>query len=320
MFKKRIIGILCIIMILIVFSACGSDKTSDNTSRGNSKTIIKIGYLPITHSLAVLETKDYLDETDGNVAVELQKFNTWPDLMDALNSGKIDGASVLMELAMAAKGKGVDLTAVALSHNDGNVIVVSKDIASAKDLKGKKIAIPSTQSTHYILLKEILEENGLKEDDVTILQLAPTEMPFSLASKSIDGYCVAEPFGAQIVAKDLGNILAKDCDIWEDSVCCSLVFNRKCMSNKQAATDEMISAYKKVSNRMDEDRKYDIAEKYLGQEKNVIEESLKLISFENLEITEESYEKLKDKMIKCKINENPPSYEEFVYQEKGMED
>jgi len=34
--------------------------------------------------------------------------------VDALNSGKVDGASMLIELAMKAKEQGIDLKAVAL--------------------------------------------------------------------------------------------------------------------------------------------------------------------------------------------------------------
>ena len=55
------------------------------------------------------------------------KFGSWPDLMDALNTGRIDGASVLIELAMKAKELGIDLKAVALGHQDGNVLVSSKE-------------------------------------------------------------------------------------------------------------------------------------------------------------------------------------------------
>ena len=81
--------------------------------------------------------------------------------MEALNSGKIDGASVLSELAMKAKGQGVNLKAVALSHRDGNAVVVNENIESAKDLKGKTLAVPNKLSTHYILLYEILKREGM---------------------------------------------------------------------------------------------------------------------------------------------------------------
>ena len=37
-----------------------------------------------------------------NYQIELVKFNSWPDLIDALNTGS-RGASVLIQLAMKAK-------------------------------------------------------------------------------------------------------------------------------------------------------------------------------------------------------------------------
>lgn len=46
--------------------------------------------------------------------------------MDALNSGRIDGASTLIELAMKSKQKGSNIKAVALGHHEGNVIMGQK--------------------------------------------------------------------------------------------------------------------------------------------------------------------------------------------------
>ena len=62
------------------------------------------------------------DEQYEDYNLELVKFGSWPELMDALNTGRIDGASVLIQLAMNAKEKGIDLKAVALGHRDGNVL------------------------------------------------------------------------------------------------------------------------------------------------------------------------------------------------------
>ena len=46
--------------------------------------------------------------------------------MDALNSGRIDGASTLIELAMKSKAEGLEYKAVALGHHEGNVIMGQK--------------------------------------------------------------------------------------------------------------------------------------------------------------------------------------------------
>ena len=69
--------------------------------------------------------------------IEMVKFGSWPDLMDALNTGRIDGASALIELAMKAKEQGIDLKAVALGHKDGNVLISSNDIDTQLIYKGK---------------------------------------------------------------------------------------------------------------------------------------------------------------------------------------
>lgn len=70
----------------------------DKNTQKNEK-VVKIAYLPITHSLALLKEAKELESKNG-VKIELVRYGSWPELLDALNSGKVDGASVLIELAM----------------------------------------------------------------------------------------------------------------------------------------------------------------------------------------------------------------------------
>ena len=116
--KKKILTLLLAgALSSAIFTGCGN-KPSENT--------VKIAYLPITHSLAVLEEAEELQKENG-IKIELVKFGSWPELLDALNTGKVDGASVLIELAMKSKQEGVGIKAVALGHRDGNVVIVSND-------------------------------------------------------------------------------------------------------------------------------------------------------------------------------------------------
>ena len=209
---KRIISILATTAMMFSLSACGGNTADSGNT--NSDTV-KIAYLPITHALPVFEEAKELEQETG-LKVELVKYGSWPELMDALNTGRVDGASVLIELAMKSAQEGVGIKAVALGHKDGNVIVVSKDISSAEDMKGKTFAIPHRQSSHNILLNDALEKGGLTVDDINITELAPTEMPSALASGQIDGYCVAEPFGAMSVFMDYGKVLYTSEELWEN--------------------------------------------------------------------------------------------------------
>lgn len=226
--KYKIRKSLCMLLVLtlLAVSLAGCGRSEAKYTADGKKQIITIGYLPITHALAVFEEKELLDaDENSGLQIQLQKFSSWTDLMDALNSGRINGASVLVELAMAAVSNGLDLKAVALGHKDGNVVIVSNDITKVEDLKGKTFAIPSNQSSHNILLNDMLSDAGMSIDDVNVVQLSPAEMPSSLASGSIDGYCVAEPFGAQAVVQDYGHVLYDSTQLWQNSICCALVMN-----------------------------------------------------------------------------------------------
>jgi NitT/TauT family transport system substrate-binding protein len=319
-FKRLLTFALAATLSFSALTGCGTtnpDSTSaaDTTKTDSSKTNITLGYLPITHALAVFETKELLDKkSDSNIEVTLQKFSSWTDLMDALNSGKIDGASVLVELAMGAVSNGIDLKAVALGHKDGNVVIVSDDISDVRDLKGKTFAIPSNQSSHNILLNDMLALGDLSIDDINVVQLAPSEMPSSLASGSIDGYCVAEPFGAQAVVQGYGHVLYDSTDLWQDSICCALVFNGGFLDKNKEAADEFLSTYKEAGSLLDEGIAKEVAEKYLGQDEKTLDVSLEWIHYDDLDISLDDYEQLSEKVKEYGINDNPPSYNDFIYQ------
>ena len=318
--RKNKLGIFTISAFLVGLVISGQ-ITSAQINQKETETAVTytIGYLPITHALPVFEEKELLEAENSGIQIKLQKFSSWSDLTDALHAGKIDGASELIELAMSAKAKGVDLKAVALGHKDGNVIVVNNSIQSPADMKGKTFAIPSTQSSHYILLLEELQKAGLTLDDIQVTQLAPSEMPSSLASGAIDGYCVAEPFGAQAVTNGFGNVLARSDKLWEDSVCCGLIFRTDVIEQDPEAFQTFLENYQEAGKKLDKEEATRIAENYLGQDTKTLETSLEWISYDDLKITRDAYDDLYEKVLSDHMIENPPTYDDFVYTTDGKE-
>lgn len=308
---KNIFKIISTLAVTGALAFSLASCTAKGNAAGGDENTVKIAYLPITHSLAVLEEAEELQQKDG-LKVELIKYGSWPELLDALNTGKVDGAEVLIELAMKSKQEGIGIKAVALGHKDGNVIVASKNINSAADLKGKTIAIPHRQSSHNILVNEALEKNGLTINDVNITELAPTEMPSALAGGQIDAYCVAEPFGAKAVSIDAGKVLYTSEDLWEDSLCCGLVLTDKFISENKDTAKEFVEDYKTAGKNLTEEKAKEVAKKYLNADDSVLDISLKWISYSDLEITEDTYNALVDRVKKYGLSDNPPSYEDFV--------
>ncbi len=302
--KRRILS--ASIALTFALSAVSCGKTEENSS-----DTVKIAYLPITHSLPVLEEAEELQQQTG-LQVELVKYGSWSELLDALNSNRVDGASVLIELAMKSKQEGIGIKAVALGHHDGNVIIVSNDIKSAADLKGKTFAIPHRQSSHNILLNDALATANLTIDDVNVTELAPTEMPSAFASGQIDGYCVAEPFGAMGVSLGAGKVLFSSEELWKDSLCCGLVLTDKFIDERPDDAKLFVENYKKAGNALDKEKAKETAKKYFSQSDEVLDISLQWISYNDLDITEEEYNTLAEKVKAYGLSDNPPSYSDFV--------
>ena len=242
------------------------------------------------------------------------KFGSWAELSDAVNTGQIDGASMLIELAMKSKEQGIDLKTVALGHRDGNVVVVSKDITQVADLKGKTFAILHRLSTHNVLLYKMLKENGLTVSDLNVVELPPPEMPAALSEGRISGYIVAEPFGAKSIATGNGKVLFESQELWNDSVCCSLVLRNDFIKNNPTVAAEFVKEYVKAGEKAEskDSEVLEISAKYMKVEPDVLDLSLQWISYDNLKLEEKDYNELSQYLVEMGQLKNPPKYSEFV--------
>lgn len=311
---KKLAWLVSLVVLLFSLAAC-SGKTDTISNKVDEKTgeqkVIKIGYLPITHAAPVFMQAE---QQYPDYKIELVKFGSWPELMDALNTGRIDGASVLAQLAIKAKEQGIDLKAVALGHRDGNVLVGAPDIKEVKDLKGKSFAIPNKFSSHNVLLKRMLEEAGLKYEDVNVVELPPAEMPAALSEGRVAGYVVAEPFGAISVALGKGNVLKQSSEVWEDSICCLLVLRGAFIEENKDLAKKVAKDYAAGGDlaHAKDDHTNEVMKKYLNVEQDVLDLSLEWISYDNLVIEQDSYKYVTDALVEMKLSEAPPTYEEFV--------
>jgi len=308
---KKYLSLFLILTLLLILSACGKSEENSSSNTVDDKKIIKIGYLPITHAAPLYMQTD--KEYEG-YAIELVKFGSWPELMDALNTGKIDGASVLIQLAMKAKEQGIDLKAVALGHRDGNVVVVAPNVQKVEDLKGKSFAIPNKYSTHNILLYRMLQDAGINYQDVDVVELPPAEMPATLAEGRIAGYVVAEPFGAISVSLEKGKVLFQSEDIWPNSIDCGLVLRNAFIEKHKDIANQFVKDYAAAGELMNanDDHAHEVVAKYIKVDKEVLDLSLNWISYNNLKIEKDAYKILRDSLIEMGLSENPPTYDEFV--------
>jgi NitT/TauT family transport system substrate-binding protein len=237
---------------------------------------LKIGYLPITHSLVVVVADKLNAGKYKNLKPELVKFSSWPELLDAYNSGRVQAVSELLVLALAGAQKGVPESVVALSHRHGDILTVAKDINSVRDLKGKRVAIPHRMSVHNILLSLALKKAGLTLKDVEWIEMPPPDMPAALARGDIKAFIVAEPFGTKAIQAGFGKKLINAKDIWPDYICCGLVLNPAFKKKYPAASREYVDSFTAAGKFIDGHRgeAIRIARQYMNIDEKVLQQSL----------------------------------------------
>lgn len=226
----------------LVFAACvglllaGLSGCNAGNGTAGGQRVIRLAYLPITHSVALMMLPSVASDGD-EFRVELVRFTTWPEVAEALRSGHVDGASILFEVAATAHMMGSQMGVVSLSHRDGNVLVVDNTVEDIFCLVGRTVAIPHSHSPHYTLLNKVLTDAGLTLDDINLVEISPAEMPFSMAARAISAYVVAEPWGSLAQQRGVGRILVDSRDVIPDSVCCLFVMNESVIAYNDGLLD-----------------------------------------------------------------------------------
>lgn len=300
------------LIFIFILAGCGSSHTQQTSDK---KQTIKIGYLPITHSANLMMTQQIQQQAKhSDYKLELVRFNNWPDLMDALNSGKIDGASTLIELAMKSKAKGSNIKAVALGHHEGNVIMGQKG-KSTDDFHNHEsysFAIPHRYSTHYLLLEEMRKQLHLSNSTFNYHEMAPAEMPAALNEKRIAGYSVAEPFGALGEKLGQGHTLKHGSDVIPDAYCCALVLRSDLIKQQRQTAQAFMSDYKSAGYKMnDKKQSVDVMNKHFKQKRKVLEQSAKWTSYGDLTLKKSGYNKITRLVNKHQLFK-APDYNDFV--------
>jgi sulfonate transport system ATP-binding protein len=137
--------------------------------------------------------------------VSFAKFTFGPPIVEALGAGQVDIGSVGSTPPIFGAASQTNFRAVAsarLRSGADNSIVVpaDSDIRSAKDLKGKSVAVGRASSGHGALL-QALHRAGLKPSDVKIIFLPPADALAAFNSGRTDALSGWQPFTTQAELK-----------------------------------------------------------------------------------------------------------------------
>src|SRR5262245_22683183 len=145
--------------------------------------------------------------------VELVTFKNGPQIIPSLATGQtqVSGATVSPSL-FNALARGIDLKLVTdkgqVSKGFGwAALAVRSDLAATikdyKDLKGRRIALPTKNVSLFTQLAKALEMGGLTVDDVDLVEIGFAEMMPAFVNRAIDAAMVIEPFTALLAERKI---------------------------------------------------------------------------------------------------------------------
>jgi NitT/TauT family transport system substrate-binding protein len=231
-------GIIVLCLGLILFFGCNKqqDKQQTDQSQSHQEWTLKSGYIPILDCTPIIVAyeKGFFKE-EGINAEKPVLIRTWPALMEAFTSKKIDLTHILLPQVIIMKyDQGVNLRSVAFNHTDVVAMMVANKYNSLCDLGGKVVGCPTWWAPHTGIFEDVLRkagltpvvgksENELKKNEVCFRIIPPPDMVEALKSGTIAGCCVSEPFGAagEILAGT--KLLKMSGDVWKDHPCCQSV-------------------------------------------------------------------------------------------------
>ena len=283
---------------------------------------LKVGFLPVTCHLTCPVT-DYATRTSGSTRFESQRFTDFPTVVESIKSGRLDATFMIAPLAMKLREQGVPVKICYLGHRDGPTVIVRKDLPaqSLKDLKGKTFAIPSKYSNQYLVILKLMEDQGVKPEEIKFVELPPPDMPGALASKAIDAYFVGEPHAAKAELDGSGRVLYHAKDIWPHFISCVLVVTEKLIKEKPEIVRDLVRGIAE-SGEWAETHRIEAAKvvsPYFRQDEKVVRYVLTQppdrVSYRMLTPTDEDLQKIYDMAIKAGVLTKPISMSDLIDRE-----
>jgi NitT/TauT family transport system substrate-binding protein len=122
--------------------------------------------------------------------------------MDAFAAGQVDAVAMTNGDTLVTGATGAAAVMILLNdYSNGNDMVVARPgITELKQLKGKKIGVEVGFVSHLLLL-DGLTKAGLKESDVTLVNMPTNEAAQVLASGDVDAVVAWQPNSGQALAQ-----------------------------------------------------------------------------------------------------------------------
>lgn len=304
-----------------------SAPSADTPKGGVERARFTVGFLPVTCHLTCPVTSWVTRHSDHGTVFEAQKFNDFPSMKEALIARQIDATFMIAPLAMKLAADGQPVKIVYLGHRDGSALIVATDspIQDFKDLKGKRVAIPSRFSNQNLLMHRMMGKFGLADTDIELVELPPPDHPASLAAHAVDAFIVGEPHCAKAEIAGYGRVLYQLKDLWPNFISCVLVVRQEVIDQRRELVQELVNGIAASGEWLDSDLQEGaqhrkdaalvVGTQFYNQDPKLLEyvltKELDRVSYTNLKPPKDTFDEIMDLAVRTKIIGRRMKFEEY---------
>jgi taurine transport system substrate-binding protein len=176
---KKIIPALAAVLLLATTAACGNGAASGGSD--SAEKSIRLAYQAFPSGDLIVKNQGLLEKALPDYKITWTKFDSGASINTAFLAKSIDIAAI--GSSPVARGLSAPLNipyqvAFVLDVAGDNEALVARNGSGVTDvagLKGKKVATPFASTAHYSLLAA-LDRAGVKESEVTIVDLEPQDI------------------------------------------------------------------------------------------------------------------------------------------------
>ena len=202
--RRRLVSLcLAFFCTMLVTVGCGGNSSGGDTTGDTASSTTADEAPPIVIGYSnwagwwpwAIAEQEGLFAANG-VNVEMRWFDGYVESMEAFAAGQLDGNCQTLNdtISFAADAVNGEVAVLVNDNSAGNdKIIVTEDINSVADLKGKKVAVEEGVVDDF-LLSLALEEEGLSRDDVEIVPLETGAAAAAFAAGQTDAVGAFPPY------------------------------------------------------------------------------------------------------------------------------
>ena len=350
--RAVILGAMALWVTGITAAYLRANRTDTGVSAATQEAIstaqarlVKVGGLPVTCNLTLpiacmameneemagMEGMDMAgmdhsaDDTVTAGIAEYQKFGGWPELKEAIMSNNLQAAYLLAPMVMDLADNGIPVKIVALGHRSGAVVMVRKENPARNfgDLRGKRVAIPSRFAVDHLFVRRLMQEFGVADNEIELVEMPPPDMPSALFAGAVDAYATGEPWGATAELDGYARPLHMTRDFWPDYICCVLAVRQELIDEDPATVQKFVNHVLSAgawleNDPANRDKAADLASgmNFFGQSARVLRFVLReppdRVTYRDLQALRADLDELMQLAVTHKVLPRPVAYEKYV--------